>query len=1122
MSRFAMLTGIVVAALGLAANAHAQSPRGEEALAAEQSEKQPDKTKVEWLASLKQATARAQQTRRPILVVVGGPACPFCRVLEREMELPEATKELARWTLVKLDVENDAEEVRPLAVGPIPALRILTPAGKTIAARDGAMSASDLALWLSKEHEAAAGITTEDFTGESLSAVQAVRLVREFRRRDPAIREAAIRRLLPHQQVAAGAVLTAFSEGSLSARLAARELLEAWRAPVEGLDPWRPETLSSERLEALRAWAAKIDPAAAAASAAQELSAEQRKAAAADIKQMLAASLSEAAAIRERLARYGPPLLPVVYEQLQQTESDEARERLTALRYRLVAAQDRILSWPGGIERLASAAAATRYQAVDELSRQATADDEALLLELFSDPEPLVRELSLRALHQLGGAGVTGALSKLLDDPDPNVRAAVLKQLAESAARASVPRIVQYVAREKDADLLVHAVRVLRESPGKASLDCLTTLLAHESWRVRAEAAEAIGKAASARESIPDEDKADAYVALVELLEDQDAFVVSRAVEALGQADLITAVDPLAKVAQRHPDLAAKVIEALTTTRSGLTKAEEHLRSFCRHENPKVRAPAIAGLCQINAQDVDAELRAALADQESAVRISAASALFQICQQAARSSEETIASFEAIESTPASPGSIVTEGVKALFGLLGKSGTTPADELPSAKPVEATEPAEPQDQPDAEEAVKAIRAKLPKWLPELLPLVTPLLEAPRVEERVAGALVLAAAGAEGQALPVLQASLTAEPRMLEKISPVLFWLEWEGRKSLFDRLVSTARRSDSLAVVASAMAQRHDDRAAALLWSLLARDDVNGALAGSVQTAMQMLYLGQRYYDLEGVSARSKKKLQAEAQQRASGGPRWQRLVAFSLLIEQAPDQAASLAQSLFADEAAEPAVRSDLLRVLLVAQEEKDAQKTALAALQSADDSARRKALRYLARGKGAVGVVDGSNFDLASGSVYQTIYSGTGSGAEIPELPEELTAEILLPLLESADQEQAAEAGYLLCRLERPEGLPPLLAWWRQHARRSEAWTGLVYQAIAALNSAEHVPVLVEIYRDLSSGPEPDHAKLAGLYWTIREMTGPEILALRKRMRDEVGMENLRSYDPFTRGFP
>jgi HEAT repeat protein len=1123
MRRFAVLTGIVVAVVIAAASALAPPVRGEEAAGAGKPDEKQPKIELAWLTTLKQATAQAQQTRRPILVVVGGAGCPYCRVLEREMEFPEVAKELSRWTLVKLDVENDAEEIRPLAVGPIPALRILTPAGKSMAARDGAMSAKEFVLWLTTEHDAAAGVASDDLAGDTLTAVQAVRLVREFRRRDPTYREAAIQRLLPHPQIAAGAVIAAFSDGSLSARLAARELLEAWHAPVDGLDPWRPESITGERLDTLRQWAAKIEPP-TDASDAKELTDDQRRSAVADIRQMLAATAPEASAIRERLARYGPLLLPVVYAELRETESDEARERLTALRYRLVVAQNRVLTWPGGIERLASADASTRYQAVDELAHQVTAADEALLLELFSDPEPLVRELSLRALHELGGASATSALSKLLDDPDPNVRAAVLKQLAESTARAAVPRIVEYVAKEKDSDLLVHAVRVLREAPSKASIDCLTTLLAHESWRVRAEAAEAIGKAATERESIRDEDKADAYVALIELLKDEDPFVVSRAVEVFGKANLITAVDPLAEVALRHPDLAAKVVESLTTTSSGQTKALAHLRQFCKHENPKLRAPAIAGLCQLDADGVDAELRAALADSEAAVRISAARALFQICQQTARSSDDTIANLGSLDSIPQTPTNLVAVGVKAIFGLLGKPAATPSEQPPVKpdEPNESTESTEPQELPDAEELMKEVRRKLPKWLPEVVPLVRRLLEGPDVEERVAGALVLAAAGQEEQALPVLQASLSSEPRMLEKISPALYWLKWESRKSLFDQLVGAARDADSLAVIASAMAQGRDGRAAEPIWSLLARDDVSGTLAAAVKTAMQMLYLGDRYYDLERAPVRSKKLLQGEALRRAAAGTRWQRLVAYSLLIDLAPDEGVKLAQPLYADPAAVALLRGDAFRVLLVAQEEGDAQKTALAALESVDESIRRTALRYLARGKSAVGAIEGSSFDLASGSVYRMKYSDSAGASAISELPEELTAEMLLPLLKSDSQEQAAEAGYLLCRLERPEGLPPLLAYWRQHARRSEPWTRLVYQAVAALNSAEHVPVLAEIYRDLSSGPEPNYANLAALYWTIREMTGPEVLVFRKRIRDEVGMENLRSYDPFSRRFP
>ena len=208
-----------------------------------------------------------------------------------------------------------------------------------------------------------------------------------------------------------------------------------------------------------------------------------------------------------------------MYEQLRTAESDEDRARLTALRYRLVATDELALGWPGGIDRLAAPSAAERHRAMVELARRASPADEPLLLELFSDPEPLVRELALEALDKAGGAEANSALVRLLDDPDPNVQAAVLKQLAEEPGRGVVPRIAEYVSKQADTDLVVHAVRVLRATKGKAAVECLAGLLTHESWRVRAEAAEAIGEAVGDYE-MPDEDKVDAYVALVELLQD--------------------------------------------------------------------------------------------------------------------------------------------------------------------------------------------------------------------------------------------------------------------------------------------------------------------------------------------------------------------------------------------------------------------------------------------------------------------------------------------------------------------------------------------------------------------------------------------------------------------------
>ena len=93
------------------------------------------------------------------------------------------------------------------------------------------------------------------------SATAVVQLVKQFQEQNPALREAAIRRLLPYPNVARRLVIKAFREGKLSARLAAFELLEQWKAPLADLDPWRPETFTRERLARLDKWKDREPPA---------------------------------------------------------------------------------------------------------------------------------------------------------------------------------------------------------------------------------------------------------------------------------------------------------------------------------------------------------------------------------------------------------------------------------------------------------------------------------------------------------------------------------------------------------------------------------------------------------------------------------------------------------------------------------------------------------------------------------------------------------------------------------------------------------------------------------------------------------------------------------------------
>src|SRR6185437_15708212 len=299
------------------------------------------------------------------------------------------------------------------------------------------------------------------------------RIIEQLPDRDPLVHEAAVRRLMPYPDEAAPKVVPAFASGDLRLRLAARELLLAWKAPVDALDPWRPETFTPAALDALKQWAGrKHAPPAAAGLSSGDLDIAWH-----DLTAMLQTTdPTEVNSARERLARFGPALLPEIYRALKSAATDQDRERLTALRYRVVATEALALQWPGGFDRLASTDAQERRQALAELGSHVTANDSPLLMELFSDPDEYVRETSLRLLQSIGSEGIPRGLVRLLHDPEPNVRAAVLKQLAETPDPRMVPQVVQYVATEKDPDLVVYCIRFLREAGGKQAIDCLLSL----------------------------------------------------------------------------------------------------------------------------------------------------------------------------------------------------------------------------------------------------------------------------------------------------------------------------------------------------------------------------------------------------------------------------------------------------------------------------------------------------------------------------------------------------------------------------------------------------------------------------------------------------------------------
>ena len=1001
-----------------------------------------------WQARLPEALEEAQRSGKPVLVDVGAEWCTWCRELDREMESADVQEKLSGWVRVRVDADENPEVVRTLSVSVLPALRALTPSGRVVASQNGYVKASDLAAWLEAHRAQAAPATDAGLAdANSLDASAVAPLIAKLTDPDPVVAEAATRRLIKRPDLAASRVVAKFAVGKLRDRLAMLELLQAWHAPLASMDPWSPQTITSSAIETLRKWAA-----AAHAVPTTAPIAIQPKSAAVEIHAMLTATtVDQTQAARERLARFGSSLLPHVYAALKSAATDHDRERLTALRYRLVASDRLALGWPGGFDRLGSADAATRHRALDELSSRVTPDDEPLLLELFSDPDPFMREGSLRLLQAAGGEGTPAGLLRLLKDPEPNVRAAVLKQLADSPDRKLVPDIVKYVATEKDVDLVVHAVRFLREAKGRAAADCLMSLLRHESWRVRAEAAEALGSFIERYGNAQQDLAADIYAAMIKLLEDPDGFVVSRAVTVLRDGHIASAVEPMVRAAQKRPELAADVVKALTSGEAA-AKSEKYVRQFCSSPNPSVRGAAISGLCSMT-DDCGTELAAALRDPDAGVRVIAADAVTPVLQRQR-------------------PGQALINGV--------------------------------QQQVDWDEWLKKFRAgqKQPDWAQKIKPLLREMVNSHAPEEQVAAAVPLAATG-DGPALKTGIEVARSAPATLHKAIGVLPWLPWDERIAVFGKFAEIAGSDgQSLALLARELALTPDERAAGPLWDLLSRGgDVR--LAETVYESLIELYFGNRYYNREQMTADVVKPAVAAAKERLPSGTEVQRLVALAVLLTASPEESAAAAQSVLQDNKAPAALRRDAFQVLLLSQDKADAEKTAAAAL--ADPDKRKIALAYLCAGSEQLQELRGGMYLRSSFSAFEV--QGNGQPIVVAA-PQGVQPETLKPLLKDGDSQVAAEAGYLLATLGDRSGLDPLLAAWRSRGGKDETYRRLVFRAISALDDDSLAPILEEIYRGFGK----EQFEVREFYWTVRAMHGPNILKLRKRIRDEVGMQRLQ----------
>lgn len=1011
-----------------------------------------------WLPSLDQAIKQASESRQPILVRVGADWCGWCAKLEQEIAKPAVQKLLKNVVMAYVDVDR-SDDARTLGVSAVPALKLLSSTGRPIDSRDGFLPETELLHWLQSHlQQQDAEPVAELIDGEDGEPNEddINKLIKNLSQRDPLRREAAVRRLVSLRGAVANAVVAQLKSAKLSARLAALEILQEWRAPLDELDPWLPETLTPERTAALATWAA--DELGAGAATEPELSSAELATLADELARYVDASEAEAESMRERLARRGRKLLPEIESRLQLADTDGRRQRLAWLRLRLLASEHLAVTWPQGLAQLASADSTTRHKGAAELANHVTSADDRLLLALFSDPDQMVRELSLRALRQLQGEAASTALTQLLADPEPNVRAAVLKELAGTLETKLVDAVVDYLPQERDADLLVHAVRLLRGKSQTSAVRGLTSLLSHDDWRVRAEAADALG------ETLPNisestELQADAYTALVRSLDDSDGFVVSKALAALQSGQLVdVAVEPLANAAVRHPDLAPQIVEVLASSQLH-ERALPHLRKFAAHERAEIRAAAIAALIAVAPDGIEEELKRALEDADPRVRTTAARGLFG-----------QLTSNWFGELTQRMPQGTVDEYEQRL------------SELYEGK-------------------------RRPDWITAALPKFEAMTAAEAPDERLQGALVLVAFGKLERGLEVLKQLVRGDQKRLPEVAAAIQWLPQAQREDLFKFLDEQVPRGEQAVALGRVVAQVPGEQSRQWVWQLLGRDDLDDT------SAMYLWYSLQQVYSNDNTFATPTLKEEtsvSEIREQAGLPPDRRRIAALALLLRLDAAATAELASAWMADVGASAELRRQALILYLHTAKRSEARQVVAAALASDDEARRELALRWLALGASQLLPDDQQTGFLPMALQMHGVPTQTGENTHDPRaaltkidpaLIQGLTGDTHPPVVR-------ALANYLLVLLDQPAALQPLLALGDDPFGKTDTWRQLAYRAIAAADNDQHNDLLTGFYEHFRA----QNADLRDFYWTIRTMTAPDILQLRGRIRKEVGMDNLR----------
>jgi HEAT repeat protein/thiol-disulfide isomerase/thioredoxin len=532
--------------------------------------------------SLKAASEAAAADQSLVLLVFSATWCGPCKMLKSQtLDSPDFLQRAGALQIVDLDVDADPQNARVFDVSSIPALFLLTADGKIVSHKIGFMAVLDLLQWLDASRArakagqwegTAPGTRFDEFikkaAGEGLNTNDLQRLVALLGDADPADRVAAEKLVLEQREDAMPVLIGAVGDAYLGTRISAIDLLQQLAPNAPALDPWQsPDELNASIAALQKWWAAtgKIPPArTSGADAATESS----------IKAMIEAVRGDNPAQRTDamagLVRDGAPALPSVREAIRKSERTGDQRSLSLLediRWAILV-PDSLDKKSGGVRQTLARGKSSERQAAASQLGHAGHEGLAALTELLNDSDPLVVESAVRAVSTVGGNDAIPALAALLQAGESNLRMTAAQALGQTknpdAIKPLLPAFID--PNEVVACTALGALEEI-ESNGSASKktlakDATTALraaLADSRWRVRATAAEIIGKMQIT----------DLTADVKKLLEDSDGFVVKNAMAALNSLGAAPETTQLVALGKRLPSLRSATVEMMLRDDSG-------------------------------------------------------------------------------------------------------------------------------------------------------------------------------------------------------------------------------------------------------------------------------------------------------------------------------------------------------------------------------------------------------------------------------------------------------------------------------------------------------------------------------------------------------------------------